>query len=320
MSLVWNPAIETLRSVVNQTNFLTACISAFATTGGVRNILDICDVDEFYFITRWRVSELSIGVSDLEVFKLLENRGLPLYINYALHSKLYRFRDGSLLCGSCNATEPGLGIANNSNIETAYLAPATTLEDEIALKKLRDSSIRVTEEIYQHFKFSVSQCPSPPSRVCTTDRDLYTQYLKDDLFLLSDLPATKSPSDLIQCLKRTDSISSLHESMIIDCVNFGVRDSMTKVDAVKQLKIGFCSSPFVQLVVNEIRSKESMSFGTMSAFIHNHCRDVPAPYRSEVKNTVNTLFNWLAHFFEDLSWDIPGARSQVISTTCPFRR
>ena len=311
MSLLWNPMIAALRHCAEGGNNLTACISAFATVNAVEEILNFCDPTEVHFITRWRISELAMGVSDLAVYELLRRENISLYINYRLHSKLFRFADGSLICGSCNSTNPGMGLSESENIETACLVSGTTIEDEFELKRLRDSCLRVDDGIYDEFLEAVANCPPPPP-MSRREIAIHERHRKDDLFLLSDLPATTEPTDLLDGLRRCRNISKLPEQNVIDCITFGVRESMSSEDAARQLSLGFRSSPFVRVVLEEIRREGSMSFGAMTSFIHDYCKDVPAPYRSEVKQTVNTLYNWLCFFFDDLSWNVPGARSQVI--------
>lgn len=314
MSLLWNPLLVAIQRYTEGGSSLSACISAFATVDAVESILRLARSNEFHFITRWRVSELAMGVADLSIYEVLKREGIPLYINYRLHSKLYRFSDGSTICGSGNATNKGLGIAEHHNIETAVLVAKTTLIDELEFKKLRDSSLRVDDSIFDEFRDAVSKCPPQPP-VFKGDFAIYERHRKDDLFLLSDLPATKRPEDLINKIQACVCISDLPERMLIDCVTFGIKEGMIYTNVISQLSIGFRSSPFVQVVLSEIRKRGSMSFGEMTSFIHNHCRDVPAPFRSEVKEAVGTLYNWLCFFFEDLSWDVPGARSQVIRTS-----
>ena len=311
MSLIWNPVITAIKQHSQAGSLLTACISAFTTVQGVEQLLQVCNPKDVYFITRWRVPELALGVCDLEVYELLRREKIALYINYRLHSKIFRFGDGSLICGSCNATSPGLGLSESQNIETACYLPKATLADEVELKKLRDSCLRVDEAIYYEFQKAVAECPKAPPLI-SDDIAIYERHFKDELLLLSDLPATKHPSQLLDRLKKYSENNHLSECMAIDCITLGFKEHMSSEEAERQLSRGFRESPFVRLVVEEIRREGSMSFGAMTSFIHDHCRDVPAPYRSEVKETVNTLYNWLCFYFEDLSWDVPGARSQVI--------
>jgi hypothetical protein len=132
-------------------------------------------------------------------------------------------------------------------------------------------------------------------------------------YLLSDLPITNDPAALINAIEYCNGIlTELAPHMLVDCATFGVSDQMGVTEATKQLEIGFTSSSFVRFLVEQIRTEGSMRFGAVTSLVHDHCRDVPTPYRSDVKQAVKNMYNWLCYYFEDLSWDVPGARSQVI--------
>jgi len=309
-NLVWNPAIEKINELVMNGNSINGCISAFATAEAVELLAKSFCPEHCFFITRWRVPELAAGVSDIEVYPLLRDLNIPLYISFKLHSKLYRFTNGKVLCGSCNATANGLGLNDDPNIETACVVASLDIEDEIELKKLRDSSLRVTDDIYEEFMNAIEDCPSAPP-YSTDELEFYQRYLDSKQFLLSDLPATNKPESLISSILHSDGVSKLTPSVMADCVNFRINPDCTK-EFEEELALNFCNSSFVNSIVAEIRSQESMSFGAVTSFVHDRCRDVPLPYRSDVKKRVNTLYNWLCYFFEDLTWDVPGARSQVI--------
>ena len=79
-----------------------------------------------------------------------------------------------------------------------------------------------------------------------------------------------------------------------------------------EIASAFMAQPFVQDICQHIRSEGSLRFGAVTEFIQTTCRDVPMPFRRDIKETVNTLYNWLCYYFDDLEWHTPGARSQVI--------
>ena len=308
--LVWNPAIEKINELAEEGVLINGCVSAFATADAVKVLAKSFCPKHCYFITRWRVTELATGVSDIEVYPLLRELNIPLYISFKLHSKLYRFSNGNVMCGSCNATGNGLGLNEHANIETACVVSHLELEDEIELKNLAGTSIRVTDEVYEDFKKAIEECPpAPPFE--TNELEIYQRYLDSKTFLLSDLPATKKPELLMSTIVQVDS-SGLSTSEMADCVNFGVSPSGSDEHVEDMLTSSFRNSSFVKAIVLEIRTQESMNFGAVTSFVHDRCRDVPLPYRSDVKERVNTLYNWLCYFFDDLTWDVPGARSQVI--------
>jgi hypothetical protein len=68
-------------------------------------------------VTRWRASEVAAGVSDLEVFDIVNNRpGARLALLNELHAKLY-VADQKCLLGSANLTGAALGWSKNPNVE-----------------------------------------------------------------------------------------------------------------------------------------------------------------------------------------------------------
>jgi hypothetical protein len=309
-NLIWNPVIEKINELVEKGSSINGCISAFATADAVEALSRYFCPEHCYFVTRWRVPELASGVSDIEVYPLLRDLDVPLYISFKLHSKLYRFSNGNVICGSCNATGNGLGLVEDPNIETASVVPHLDITDEIELKKLADSCVRVTDKVYEEFKKAVEECPpAPPFN--TTELEIYQRNTNSKAFLLSDLPATKNPELLISTIRKSGDESELDAPIIADCANFRINVSQEE-QIEDELASSFCDSAFVRAIVSKIRSSESMNFGEVTSFVHDRCRDVPLPFRSDVKERVNTLYNWLCYFFDDLTWDVPGARSQVI--------
>ena len=308
--LVWQPIIDEIRRNAANGNLLSCCVSAFASLEGVQKLMECYCGQSFYFVTRWRVSELAMGVSDIEIYPLLRKHNIPLYISYRLHSKLYRFQDGSVLCGSGNATGNGLGLARECNIETGCIAEGLDVGDEIEFKKLTNNSLRVTDEIYHRFAKAVEEY-EVVNAPTADDLEIYEANFQSKEFLLSDLPATKCPIEFLAILKRITCWSDLDSLAVADCITFQL--SPMKEDNIgERLSSQFKESPFVRAIVEEIRVQGTMSFGAVTAFVHDRCRDVPVPFRTDVKERVNTLYNWLCYFFDDLSWDVPGARSQVI--------
>lgn len=318
-NLIWNPINSRLQLEAKRGGGIDSCISAYITSAGMREVVRLANLEKVYVIARWRIQDLALGASDIDIFPLLEEEGVPLYINLNLHSKIISFSDGSAICGSGNVTSKGLGLIENQNIETAVFIDLLNQEDEFHLRKLRDSSIRVTPEVYVDFKKAVSEIDvlnlsDLSSKIFgESDQLIYANHQRGQKYLISQLPITKTPQKFLEGVRRGcfEGNAKLLQS---DCYSFGIRADSESDDLESVLRDNFCNSAFVKAVVSEIRQNESMNFGAVARFIHDHCRDVPMPYRAEVKERVNTLYNWLCYFFEDLSWDVPGSYSQVIRT------
>lgn len=81
-------------------------------------------------ITRWRPAEVAAGLSDLEVYDVVNERPkTSLGLLYPLHAKLY-VTDDNCLVGSANLTATALGWCENPNLE--ILLPAHRSDSNIA--------------------------------------------------------------------------------------------------------------------------------------------------------------------------------------------
>lgn len=86
-------------------------------------------------VTRWRPHEVAAGVSDPEIFDILELRGdYDLLLVDNLHAKLF-LADGNCLAGSSNVTQSGLGASHGSNIEVLI---STSIDDPGVAWTLQD--------------------------------------------------------------------------------------------------------------------------------------------------------------------------------------
>jgi hypothetical protein len=84
------------------------------------------DVMTIRCVTRWRPEEIAVGVSDVEVYDLIQGRpGAQLSIHPWLHAKYFRV-DERCLVGSANVTKRALGWASPSNLELMLEAPASS--------------------------------------------------------------------------------------------------------------------------------------------------------------------------------------------------
>ena len=66
--------------------------------------------------TRWHPSEIIAGVSDLEVYDLVQHRNAELFLRQDLHAKFFA-ADDEYLVGSANVTGSGLGWNKPANLE-----------------------------------------------------------------------------------------------------------------------------------------------------------------------------------------------------------
>ena len=112
-------------------------IAPFIKIDAFADLIDGVSQDTFIrCVTRWRPQEIATGVSDPEIYALLEKRG-----NYSvslvdnLHAKLY-IAGSDCLVGSANVTRKGLaGDAKEGNIEVLV---STNIDDPGVVSVLAD--------------------------------------------------------------------------------------------------------------------------------------------------------------------------------------
>jgi hypothetical protein len=153
-----------------------------------RLLADVSESVQVDIFTRWRLSELSIGVSDIDVWKAVENReNTRLFLVNNLHAKYFR-SDAKVITGSANVTATALGWSLAPNLELLISTDA----DDSCVKfedSLSSSSIEVNEVIYREFALKLAEI-DPPQIL----------YSPDACPVLIDFnywtPSTRDPSDI----------------------------------------------------------------------------------------------------------------------------
>ncbi len=116
-------------------------------------------------VTRWRIDEIAMGVSDLEIWQLIKRRGnASLMLKPTLHAKYYR-ADQSIAFGSANLTDAALGWSKNSNLEILEVidrAHTTLKEFE---ETLFNGTTVVDEKLYQIFLEALDTFPRPQRKI-----------------------------------------------------------------------------------------------------------------------------------------------------------
>jgi len=122
---------ERLKDLLSGAQYCVLLCAPFIKVGVFRTVLSgINDEVRVTVITRWRAAEVASGISDLEVFELVNQRPhTELALLDDLHAKLY-LADDEGLAGSANLTAAALGWADRSNVE--LLLPVTRTDEEVA--------------------------------------------------------------------------------------------------------------------------------------------------------------------------------------------
>jgi hypothetical protein len=126
-------------------------IAPFVKRGALAHLLEAVDPEAAVScVTRWRPEEILAGVSDLDVWPLLRDRGGTLSLVSHLHAKYYRFGYVTFV-GSANLTAAALDWRAQANLELLVEArsEARLLEFEAAV---RAQAVQVDETLYEHMR------------------------------------------------------------------------------------------------------------------------------------------------------------------------
>lgn len=264
-------------------------------------------------IVRWEIEDLCKGISDLALYQYCLQNKISLYRNTRLHMKAFWDNGENIVFGSANVTARGLGSAKKYNYELNGQIESISLQDKIYLNSVIACSEFVTEELYHsisklidEFNIPTIQYPKLP----TTKSEI-------DSFLISQLPMSLSPDDLYEVAINNHEFYPLEINCAAHDIALYAIDPFQKYEIFKfELKIKFNTHPFIVALKNYIKSQDSKSlrYGGVVDWIQSNTTTVPTPRSWEIKKEqiVNILYTWICEFDSDYTWDIPGARSQVI--------
>jgi hypothetical protein len=264
-------------------------------------------------IVRWEIEDLCKGVSDIELYQYCIDNGIALYRNTRLHMKVIWNNQDKVLFGSANITGRGLGEKSNYNFELNGIKEALSLFDIIYFNQVISSSEYVSSDLYNELLDKVTNTILP----VITFPEIPTIKKETDYFLLSQLPMSKSPDELYQVSINSQDFNIIEQNFAAhDIALFGINPfneySLFKIE----LKEKFNSHPFMIALKEFIKTepRQSLRYGGVVDWIINNTTTVPTPRSWELKQDqiVNILYSWICEFDEKFTWNIPGARSQVI--------
>jgi hypothetical protein len=84
--LSWTPVLTGFQEIANQQK-LAMVIAPFIQRGAMEYLLEeVSWVKNATVVTRWRASDVTSGVSDINIYPLLKHHGVQLFLNDALHN------------------------------------------------------------------------------------------------------------------------------------------------------------------------------------------------------------------------------------------
>jgi hypothetical protein len=309
--LLWQPLHAVLRERFASGDRLSFVVCPFIKADALEELMTEGSWGaELRIIVRWRAEDLLSGVSDLAVYPFLKSRGVPLYVSSRLHMKLYVCDSNWALGTSANLTQRGLGLGPQDrwNIESGQ-ALMLTRSDWIVLHQLIQESRLVDDVVYARLQEYVAQHRA--LNVIAPPMDVFGPR---KIFTLASLPATDSPAQLEEFYfsgAEAAFAPNLARRAFQDLATYRIRPGLTREAFRVELRAAFEQSPFVNAFIAHLATAGSLRFGAVADWIHDHCEDVPLPYRRDVKEQVRILYDWLVIFVPRTHWDRPH-HSQVL--------
>lgn len=292
---------ENLCKLFSQAKEEIVIVAPFIKRKAIEKLIEnVPSIIPIYCVTRWRPDEIALGVSDLDIWPLLQQRGnAKLKIYYNLHAKYYR-ADQKCIVGSANVTAAALGFSTRPNLELVVEVPSQHPVLQVFENQLSELAVDVNDQIYYDISIIVEQFKKqllPKQMLQTMDHSsTETNDLVTNAQTLIWWPKMRHPSDLYNVY-----INKVEE-LLDDSVKAG-RDDLTAlgipINLTESMFHGYVASLLLQQPLVKYINKyldKPQRFGSMTEYLRNFFIDLEL---ESIPNTTvlwQTLMRWLTFF------------------------
>lgn len=159
MKLHWSQLGDKLVSAGGKAEHEVLLIAPFAKVVALSRVIACVPASvPIRCVTRWRLEEISAGVSDLNCFQLLAGRaGSSFFLCPNLHTKYFRF-DSLAFLGSANLTQAALGWSERPNAEAFIEFESDKQESTESFESsILSNSIAVDAALHAEFEAMLSE-------------------------------------------------------------------------------------------------------------------------------------------------------------------
>ena len=239
-------------------------------------------------VTRWRPSDLLMGVADLGVYDATVSKGACLYLRYDLHAKLFA-ADDRCLVGSANVTETALGWRSPENLE--LLVTVSRSEPGVAHleEQLFKGAIRATAALRDHLaafldRYRVPQLPLPDLMHETSGQ------LQPDW-----IPRIRNPEELFAVYNGSADVGrAALRAMQEDLNQIGIAPGMNESMFRGWIAAAISQTPLIQTVGHHIEQKGEVTESDIAAFLREF--DIAVTV-FQPRMVLENLERWLTCFF-----------------------
>jgi hypothetical protein len=237
-------------------------------------------------LSRWQLGDLIVGASDLSVYELCKEFSWDFYIKLNFHGKVFWVPESGILVGSANATSSGLGLRPNSNSEVGTVV-TQSIDNINIVNGLFNDSVLVTDILFTNLKNIVDANEKQREKLSwprSVLNEIEVADYSSEKFFFSECLQT-SGHDIFSGTNLRD------ESVIADLSLLGLLcGNLTKASVIETFIAGKLFK-WTYAVVK--KNGGTLSFGGVTAALHDAFLEDPAPYRKDVKKLVQNLYSWI---------------------------
>lgn len=266
-------------------------------------------------VTRWRLNELSSGISDLDCFEIVTNAGGDFRLLNRLHGKYYRFGKRTFF-GSANLTRMGMGLCPNPNLEILVENdfPIPAFEEAV----LSESTLLTASDVHYYtaalanYQRELLKAESP-GKVLVDAQESFSEESPLNETLEKWYPHCRIPESLYRYLRynRSSFASSLTRHAEVDMAYLNLSECPYSLETFRlELACILKSDPVFRAVTEPI-PKTGARFGLM----RSHISDLYNISRTGATYIWQTWFRWILFTFpEEFTFDRP-RHSEIIYRT-----
>ncbi len=266
----------------------------------LKNILnDIKPEITIKCVTRWLPEEIVTGVSDLEVWLIIQSyRYGSLWLRNDLHAKYYR-ADEQCLVGSANLTAKALGISNQPNLEVLV----TVSTQETTIKNFENELLKncllvdknIYEQVYDRVQLLVEKYPKLKTKG-HSELEILNNVLPTDNLVAANawLPTLRNPEDLYLAYSGlTEKLSTASKTAALtDLRSLPLIPALSREVFEAYIATLLLQKPIVQKV--DVLVETPQRFGAVRDLLRLlPCASIP---EFNAERAWQTLMRWLLYF------------------------
>lgn len=286
-------AVVTLLATAEETSLIVA---PFIRSQALQEVLEaVPDGVDVAIVTRWRPADLLAGASDLEVFDIANASGIPLYLRYDLHAKMFA-ADRTCLVGSANVTETALGWRNPANLELVTTVSRDAPEIVAFEAELFRLAVRATSEQRDFMQRLVADLVDIVQQL--PDAEFATDELAGVLTPGGWIPRSKNPEDLYAVYRgETDAVGRARlPSMEAELLQMGLPPALPEPHFNSWVCAAIGQTPLVAEVLRVIDENGAVGESEVGAMLET----LEVTDESEAPAEVlEVLRRWFNHFMAD---------------------